>query len=620
MRSVHIAPLAIPGSSTTDERAPEQVVRERVHPQTLVMIEMLSSKQFDALQFVAHLLRLATAKQYSVFQPTGETTDRAVIAIKSVQELCSLSHWPWGYTTTHKAIRVLEALELLYRVPGELHFLCGAPRLHPRILANLKKLQMSKTPKVRQLASRVQKQLEAKLERSQERLGEFERTGNSPIAQATQRLATVLQRENIPITPQLAEALYVTCQELAGQLLSPSSTTEKALSLKDETWFSFDGIAKGIPEGNSSETKGNSPSLEESANRVPPYIRSDREFPLRREFAAQTHPSGEPQGSVRTGEFPFVAQNSPLKDQNSPYEPGEGNSEAALTLNVITLSQESNINLNVRDEENADRQLVSPSSRVPLARALAHAVEGHHNNVANYISYLSRFEYKTILATYLYVEQQRRLSRSRIKAPGKYFDTMLKVWAGLGTYDQACACYDQARAEGMVMRLPGIPWDIRRLVERFEQWPLEDIVTEIRLHPESVLLAAEEPAGNGEVAGFSEGVGCECEESSEACGVEPRAPQKWMNQEEARTLLQLVQHQAAEVATLRGGASITVAATPRPYRVRGTRDIVYLVDVTLGPMPVAFASAQQWQLYYLEQTDLQAYKALCQQLGDGYDF
>ncbi|GHO50322.1 hypothetical protein [Ktedonospora formicarum] len=236
---------------------------ERVHPYTLAFIQkMLSSKQFDSVQFLAHLLQLAEVKQQSIVPPTIETTNRAIIHLQSAQELSQRSGWPWGYTTTYKVLRVLEALGLLQRKPGELHFFYGAPQFHTDIFLNLQKLQASKTPKVRQLATKVQRRLERDVLHGQLRIfDDLPAASNAPVAQATQTFTTLLQQEGIAISPRLAAKLSATCEDIARMFAQvPLSVQQKeALAAQERPWYPFEGFTaeKQTQEGNFALHMGN---------------------------------------------------------------------------------------------------------------------------------------------------------------------------------------------------------------------------------------------------------------------------------------------------------------------------------------------------------------------------
>ncbi|WP_220199360.1 hypothetical protein [Ktedonospora formicarum] len=252
------------------------------------------------------------------------------------------------------------------------------------------------------------------------------------------------------------------------------------------------------------------------------------------------------------------------------------------------------------------------------SRVFAQVIEGHQRNLANYRAYINRFGYKTVLAAFLYLEQQRSSSHSRIQSPGKYYNAMVKAWGALGTYDQACQVYTQAYAEGKTLRMPGIPWDIQRLVAQFERWPLEMMIKELRQHPDilqAMPLPSVEKKANEEHLG-------ERKEASWEQGQErePQTPPQWMGYEESTTLLAQVRSQAAEIEANVGRTCFNIAPTPRAYNVRGTHMEAYVIDVTIEGIPVAFASVNQWKLYYLEQTDLNAYKVFRKLMEEGAEY
>ncbi|GHP00871.1 hypothetical protein KSF_109180 [Reticulibacter mediterranei] len=272
----------------------------------------------------------------------------------------------------------------------------------------------------------------------------------------------------------------------------------------------------------------------------------------------------------------------PLQEANSPLPGTEGNS-AVPTLNVITYSQESVENENVTREEN--------SLREQQGNSLAEAVEGHTANRKAYVHYLSENDKRTILAAFIYTQQQiqsRQYSRRPINTPGAYFDTMMKAWGATKyvTYETACAAYRDAydAQRGGRQKLPGIPFDIQELVRRFWGWSYQDIAVELQIHPLPTQVKDEHGTAPASTLW-----------TNQPDALEPRVPHRWMDQkEEALALIERIRCEAPTVP----GLSYQISQEPRAYRIRGTERMVYLVDVVIENVPDVYAEAAQWQEYY----------------------
>nr|BBH87757.1 hypothetical protein KTC_25080 [Thermosporothrix sp. COM3] len=112
---------------------------ERVHESVLQVVLYIFSasdkRAVNGLQFLAHLLHLATIKQMSLF--SDELEDVAVIRVPSIRALCYSGKydWKWCYDTTCKYFSLLSLAGVLYRPTSQkrgegttLYFPLGAYR------------------------------------------------------------------------------------------------------------------------------------------------------------------------------------------------------------------------------------------------------------------------------------------------------------------------------------------------------------------------------------------------------------------------------------------------------------------------------------------------------------
>ncbi len=134
-------------------------------------------------------------------------------------------------------------------------------------------------------------------------------------------------------------------------------------------------------------------------------------------------------------------------------------------------------------------------------------------------------------------------------------------------------------------KLPGIPPDVRALVERYAGWTYQAIATDLAQEAHQRLTRGVRSSAAGSLRG-----------TGVQEGPQPREPKQWIEHEE-------------EAQTLAAQISQAVKALPRlhlevlgvrPHHVQRRKEDVYVVDVLIESVPTVFASAEQFQ-DYLEQ-------------------
>jgi hypothetical protein len=477
---------------------------ERIHPETLRLLQHLSrnEKYVNPLELLAHLLRYATVKQYGM---VNGIQDCAVIRIQSIQALCQEPSWPYGYITTHKWVRIFEALGIVEHLPHrdftELHVMLGVPSYQPdQVIERLNKLATVKTPKVRQVAVKVRKYLE-----------QSQLNHTAPDNLAASRILQLLQ----PFVCQEGKALDATrSQHLTAlsQWIAYTVNPEKYpcpqegifFPVKTKDWRAEKKDSSRL-QGNSVMIEGNlhtleflSSATEETTNSPQPkqlgnsmIVEGNSEvckFPLQLTEMAPNSPQPKQLGNSNEIEFPTnihkSSSNSPEfpsvcaeEAPNSPLSSHEGNSDTDLTLNVSNIfikNTKNNDNVITREEISLVEQ---------EGNSMALLVENKTENKRAYIHFLKKHDQNIVRSVFIYTLQQqilRQQARRPIASPGKYFSSMLKRWADFGSYAEACQAFEHAKQEGTSINLPGIPKDIQALMLRYEGWSLEEIARDLR--------------------------------------------------------------------------------------------------------------------------------------------
>jgi hypothetical protein len=590
---------------------PEGIALEFVHAQTRSVVQYLFSKKINGERFLAALLRYATLqpdtiRQYSLFRFSGEGNDTAVIFLQSIEALSKSEGWQWGYITTRKVIKILEALGILSRKRHqnyiELHLHLGKIEFPLRqILGKLEGLTHDKDPKLAQIARKAKRLLqEGNL------FPDASTASNDPLLQAELRpvyhlLENLFQFQGMNTSPE-TQALLSQASELIAHTLLPekyarpsgelSATLGNLVSLPVSRQQATTRTGKSVRcvEGNlegATFPSSTGPIDEAVSDMLLPATEGNLEgatFP----FATRV-PLAEKGnlGGAWPTEFPEEGLNSPLRSQKGDLDPNVTN----VNRNYILLNKV--IDDNVTREENSP----NPQQGNLLAQALDDS-----ENAQNYAFMLSHSDPRIAFAVFLYVAQQKHLRehKNSIQNAGKYYTTMWKLWNAYGTYEKACAAYQEASAElgwkgGKTTRIPGIPLDIQGMVEHFWDWPYADIVKEIRTSPVSRWRkqgnSLSSPAPTSSL----------WSDDSTQDQSEPRVPTRsgWIEHvDQARALRARIEREALAIPDLDLQFS---DPCPRPYRIRGTQRTVYVLDLLIEGVPYICAEAEQWDDYYLPQ-------------------